>query len=156
VSTDRKPTAKVLFRVESPDGSVDLETLWAHELGGDQYELANSPFYAYSVSWEDIVDAPLDRDEGLATFKRVLRKSGNRTVRVQFEAAVEKGNASDAVLQSLVALGCSYEGSNRRLISINLPPGVELESIRQYLIETGVLWEHADPTYDELFPDAPD
>jgi hypothetical protein len=144
------PMAKVLFRVAEEDGSANVETLWATALGGDEYQLDNSPFYAYSVSWQDVVHAPLDVTEGFPTFQRVLRKSGNRTVRVILEEPANSGNKADEVLQGLVALGCDYEGANRVYISVNIPASVELDRIRSYLVELGVQWEHADPTYDEL------
>jgi len=146
------PNAKVLFRVPEDDGSAQAETLWATSLGGDQYKLDNSPFYAYSVSWEDIVYAPYDPSEERPRFQRVVKKSGNRTVRVMFDPPVESGNPSDQMLQGLVALGCSYEGANRGYMSINIPPEVELQHVREYLIAKEAKWEHADPSYSELFP----
>ena len=144
------PDSKVLFRVMDTDGSDYVETLWAFHLADDNYQLANSPFYAYSVSWEDIIVAPFNTDEGFPTFQRVASKSGNRTVRVFFESA---GNESETILQGLVHLGCSYEGANEKYFSINIPPGIDLESIRTYLIDQHATWEHADPSYTELFPD---
>jgi hypothetical protein len=148
-----QPNAKVLFRVPNEDGSAEVETLWATHLGADNYKLDNSPFYAYGVSWEDIVSAPFSSDEGHPTFERVVSKSGNRTVRVMFETAVETGNESDRLLQGLVALGCSYEGANRKYVSVNVPPGIELDVVRNYLTEHKATWEHADPTYAALFPE---
>jgi Domain of unknown function (DUF4265) len=147
-----EPTAKVLFRVPNDDGTADVETLWAVPLGDDKYQLDNSPFYAYSVSWRDIVYAPIDSDEGRATFRHVEAKSGNRTVRVALEEPAERGNESQRLLDGLLSLGCTYEGANRRLISVNVPANVELSRVRDYLIEAEANWEHADPTYDELFP----
>jgi len=97
------PTAKVLFRVPDGDGGTNVETLWAVPLGEDRYELANSPFYAYDVSWEDIVFAPFNEEEAIPTFSSVVRRSGNRTVRVIFEVPASSGNASDVVIQGLVA-----------------------------------------------------
>ena len=70
-----------------------------------------------------------------------------------FDPPVQEGNEFDVVLQGLVSLGCTYEGANRGYMSIDLPPGVQLEKVRQYLIEQGAQWEHADPTHAELFPD---
>src|SRR5438128_3554168 len=99
-----QPTAKVLFRVPNEDGSAQVETLWATDLGNDQYKLDNSPFYAYSVSWQDVVFAPFDQDEEFPTFQRVISKSGNRTVRVILDPPVEPGNSSDLLLQGLVSL----------------------------------------------------
>jgi len=96
-----RPNAKVLFRVPRDDGTAEVETLWATELGNDEYKIDNSPFYAYSVSWQDIVYAPFDPIEERPTFQRVVRKSGNRTVRVIFEPAVEAGNSSDQCFRDL-------------------------------------------------------
>lgn len=146
------PTAKVLFRVASTDGDATVETLWAIPLGNDRYKLDNSPFYAYGVSWQDIIFAPYDKQEGFPTFQYVVEASGNRTVRVFFDPPVVPGNSSDRVLQGLVTLGCSYEGANRKYISVNIPPAVEMHQVRSYLIEQEAQWEHADPTYDSLFP----
>ena len=123
------PDSKVLFRVPKEGGSHQVETLWATALGNDEYKLDNSPFYAYSVSWEDIVYAPFDATEGLATFASVVRKSGHRTIRVIFNPTVQNGNQSDLVLQGLVSLGCTYEGANRSCMSIDLPPAVQMEKV---------------------------
>ena len=100
------PLAKVLFRVPDEDGGASVETLWATPLGNDLYKLDNSPFYAYGVSWEDTVFAPIDPQDGLPAFHSIVKKSGNRTVRVIFDPPVSSGNASDHVLQGLLALGC--------------------------------------------------
>ena len=146
------PDSKVLFRVPADDGSAQVETLWATSLGNDQYRLENSPFYAYSVSWKDVVFAPFDPAEDRATFRQVVKKSGNRTVRLIFDPPVQDGNESDQVLQGLLDLGCSYEGANSGYMSINIPPAVDLSVVRQYLVVKRAQWEHADPTYAELFP----
>lgn len=148
-----QPNAKVLFRVPNEDGSAEVETLWATNLGGDEYRLANSPFWAYGASWEDVVSAPFSVDEGFPTFRSVVRKSGNRTVRVIFDPPIESGSESESMLQGLVAIGCGYEGMNNKYVSVNIPPSVPLDSVRNYLIENNATWEHADPTYASLFPE---
>ena len=148
-----QPDAKVLFRVPNEDGGADVETLWATSLGSDHYRLDNSPFYAFGVSWLDVVAAPFDPDAGFPTFQRVVSKSGYRTVRVAFSTRIEAGNETDRLLRGLVALGCGYEGANGKYFSVNVPPGVELDLVRTYLIEHSATWEHADPTYAALFPE---
>jgi Domain of unknown function (DUF4265) len=144
------PNAKVLFRVTEPDGSANVETLWAYDLGGDRYRLDNSPFYAYGVSAEDTVLAPRDDVEGIPTFRSVVSKSGNRTVRIIFDPPVASGNESDSVLQGLIALGCDFEGANPRYVVVNVPPRVDLVAVVSYLVGREANWEHADPTYDEF------
>jgi len=148
-----QPNAKVLFRVPVEDGSAHVETLWATAVGDDTYKLDNSPFYAYGVSWEDVVFAPFKAEEGFPTFERVVSKSGNRTVRVILETTIQPGNESDRLMQGLSALGCSYEGANGRYISVNIPPDADIDVVRKYLIDHDATWEHADPTYDALFPE---
>lgn len=153
MTDDAAPTAKVLFRVIGEDGDdVNVETLWAFDLGQDRYRLDNTPFYAYSVSAGDVVLAPMNSDEQRPTFVSVLQKSGNRTVRVVFDLAAESGNETDKHLKALVAMGCDYEGTNRRYIAINIPPGVHLDAVRDYLVANELNWEHADPSYEELHP----
>ena len=145
--------SKVLFRIQEADGSANVETLWATPLGEDRYQLDNSPFYAYSVSWKDIVYAPFDQQEQFPTFQRVLSKSGHRTIRIIFEKATAGIGESDGVLEQLVALGCSYEGATKAYVCVDIPPGVELDNVRQFMIQHSLKFEHADPTYEELFPD---
>jgi hypothetical protein len=144
-----EPSAKVRFVVANEKGSSEVETLWAVNLGADNYKLDNSPFYAYSVSWKDIVYAPLDEPNGMPAFKSVVSKSGNRTIRIISEAAAEPGNASQQLLDNLVSRGCSYEGTNRSYIAVNIPPPVDLAGIVEFLNQSDVQWEHADPTYEE-------
>jgi hypothetical protein len=145
-----EPRHKVVFRVAQSDGSVDVETLWAFKVADDIYRLDNTPFYAYAVSWQDEVLAPADQDDGRPTFQRVVRKSGNRTVRVLFKPPVAPGNEGDKALRALVGLGCTYEGASRSYITLNVPAEVDLDIVRQRLIEMGLELEHADPTYEDL------
>ena len=144
------PTAKVLFRVPYEDGSVEIETLWAHDLGGDRYRLDNSPFYAYGVSWQDIVHAPFDPQEGFPTFQSVLEKSGNRTIRIVFDDSSVEIGESKSVLDGVSALGCDYEGATKTYLSINIPPAVDLDVVVDFLMRESATWEHADPTYEEF------
>jgi len=134
------PTAKIALR--GPDGEV--EALWAFDLGGGRYRLDNTPWYAYGISWQDVVEARLDQDGQLQLVK-VVSKSGNRTVRIRAEEPF-----TDDWLEKIVSLGASYEGANRRYIGINVPQDVNLDVITSFLVAEGVEWEHADPTYEGM------
>lgn len=142
----------MVFHVPNEDGSFEVETLWSYDLGDDRYKIDNLPFFAYSVSLNDIVYAPVDPEDGRPTFQRVLTKSGNRTVRVFFDPPIEPGNSSDEVLKGLISLGCSQERANSKYVVINVPPTVDLGSVGDFLVKCDAQWEHADPTYDELYP----
>jgi hypothetical protein len=145
------PTAKILFRVPNENDADDVETLWATHIEGDNYRVENSPFYAYGVSWKDIVLAPYNENESFPTFKSVISKSGNKTIRLFFEVPVEEGNQSSLVLKNILELGCDYEGANKKYICVNIPPNIELQSVCNFLTQQKVTWEHADPTYESLY-----
>lgn len=144
---------KVVFRVDAEDGSVNVETPWATRVGDDEYRLENSLFFAYGVSWQDVVLAPFSLEEERPTFVSVVKKSGHRTIRAIFDPPVAAGNASDIVLSDIVGMGCSYEGANFAYICIDIPPDADFAAVREFLIEKSIDFEHADPTYDELFPE---
>ena len=147
----KKEMVKIEFRVQDGEG-VNVETPWAKRIGKSKFQLDNSPFYAYDVSWEDIIEAVPD-EEGVLVFKKVIQKSGNRSVRVIFDPPIDKSEESKKILDGLVDMGCSYEGANPGYICVNIPRGIELMEVRGYLIEQNVEWEHADPSYETLYPD---
>lgn len=138
---------KVLLR--APHGEV--ETLWATPVGEASYRLENSPFYAYRVSWLDVVEARPDAT-GFLAFERIVRKSGHRTVRLILVPGTDEAPGQQQVLDAVTALGCSWEGFNPRYYSIDVPPGVDLQAVADYLTRSNQQWEYADPTYDDLFP----
>lgn len=135
--------------LHAPGG--EFETMWATPVGDHRYRLENSPFYAYQVSWLDVVEALPDSD-GLPVFKRMIAKSGHRTVRLIINPGVDEAPARRQVLDHLVTLGCSWEGYNPRYFSIDVPAEVDLAAVAAFLTERGELWEYADPKFDDLFP----
>jgi hypothetical protein len=139
------PTAKIALR--GPDG--EIETLWASDLGCGHYRLDNTPWYAYGISWQDVVEARPD-EQGQLQFVKVVSKSGNRTVRITSEQPF-----TDEWLEKVASLGATYEGANRRYIGINVPQELGLEVVTSFLIDEGVEWEYADPTYEEVHGPGP-
>jgi hypothetical protein len=138
---------KIRFRGPHPS---DIETLWAEPEHDDLYRLDNSPFFAYGVSWEDIVVAEFGEDQHLE-FVRCARKSGNRTVRVIFQDYRSEDPPAHAVLSDLRELRCSYEVMQPRMISVNVPPTADLDRVTDFLSQQpGLQWEYADPTYQEV------
>jgi hypothetical protein len=67
----RRPHGLVKILVRGPDGEV--ETPWARALGEDLYELDNTPWYAYGLSWRDVVVARRTAAEAFPEFVRVAR-----------------------------------------------------------------------------------
>jgi hypothetical protein len=140
------PKAKVLFC----DGQGNDETLWAFYLGNDTYRLDNSPFFAYGVSYQDEVMAKPKKEGDIPQFIKIAKKSGNRTIRISVDPKSNLDGVDEKVLTELINLGCSYEGANKKYLSINIPKEVKLESITNYLIKEKQLWEYADPAYEEV------
>jgi hypothetical protein len=135
-----------MVKIAFSDAEGNVETLWAADLGDGRYRLDSSPWYHYGVSWKDVVTAEPAAD-GLLCFAQVLEKSGHRTVRVLFEDPTESKNP---ILSGLLNLGCTFEGAHSKLFAIDIPPNVELATVRAFLIENDAQWEHADPKYSEL------
>ncbi len=134
------PTAKIALRGD--DG--EIETLWAYDLGNGRYKLDNTPWYAYGISWHDIVEAVPD-EAGLLRFTKVVAKSGNRTVRILSDEPF-----TDEWLSKLRAVGVSYEGATRRYLGVNIPPSTDLDAVTAFLIAEGIEWEYVDPSYEEV------
>lgn len=139
--------SKVLFQIEEDKA----ESLWAISLGQNLYRLENSPWWAHGVSWKDIIEAVPDEADGLPVFRRVVEKSGNRTLRLLLDPPAAQFPNSRGILDKVVELGCSYEGSNRKFSAINIPATIELRRICDFLTESDNQWEHADPAYEELY-----
>ena len=146
MAPDDRPRVKIGLR----DNDGDVETPWATHLGGRLYRLDNVPFFAYGVSADDVVEAVPDQD-GLPMVNRVVQKSGNRTVRVWLPETTDTDPAP-TLLAELARLGCTYEGAYNKLICINVPPAVPLDSVADLLVRLDVEWEYADPPYEDLFP----
>jgi Domain of unknown function (DUF4265) len=143
----QKDLVKIRFRDQQTDNT---ETLWATPVGGDRYRLENSPFFAYGVSWQDVVEARAGED-GVLDYVRRIEKSGNRTIRVIFPDYKINDHQGAGVLAALRDLGCTYEGMQPRLVSINIPPKVNLKSVTDFLNgRSGLQWEYGDPTYAEV------
>ncbi len=75
---------KILYVI--PDGEEDAgsgESLWAFSLGDQLYELQNIPVYAEHLNVGDVVlcDEP---NNSIPIIREVVKRSGNRTLRVIF------------------------------------------------------------------------
>lgn len=137
---------KVVFK--APGG--DIETMWTTPLGGGRYRLENFPFFMYGLSYHDVVYARRGRD-GRPVFRRIVQKSGNRTVRVAFDEGFFDSAEGERFRNRVEEYGSSFEGATKRFIAISIPPEVEIEILSEWLEREGFHWEYADPTYEALF-----
>lgn len=155
MTIDRNALADQGFvKIEMRDSDGFVETAWAQRThpNRDEFRLDNNPFYAYGVSADDIVEGePIA--PGMYRLVRVVRPSGNRSIRVAFETFKADAPEAEPILAGIKSLGCDYEGMFGRVIAVNVPPNVDLGRVADFLTETGIRWEYANPTYSELFGD---
>ncbi len=113
------------------------ESMWAAELGGDLYGLRNIPFYAYDLNVGDVVRAIPESPDVKPENQEVVRRSGNRTLRVWFKKeAVAAGRALE-LLQSLKNEHVSFESATEYFFALDLGPEADTTQVREVLDE----WE---------------
>ncbi len=139
---------KVRLRLRDNHGREEF--LSVTPLGEDLYRLEESPAFAYSISLHDVVRAIASSEGGL-DFAGVAERSGNRTMRVMFSRFSINSKQARPILKRLKRLGCRYESSQANVLSVTLPPAVILDEVAEYLRSLGLWWEHADPTFEDLY-----
>ncbi len=136
-----------LDRDPGVDGPQD-EWLWAEPLGADRYRVESSPFFAYGLSHGDVVRA--EPDEPMPRLVAVERKGGHRTLRLALDDPWDIDRREvEEYLDGLLELGCTYEAMPPRIVALDVPPEIDVESVvarLQARVEDGMLvWEWADP-----------
>jgi len=102
------------------------ETIWAEMLGDNLYKLKNSPFFADSISYDDVVFAvETENNDGLL-FKSVRQRSTNSTYRIMLAGDTTRDEFNEMV-QPLVNIGCTYSGYKDYQFALNVPATVEIE-----------------------------
>lgn len=137
---ERATHAKVLFYVEQPDGTFEVESLWAVP-EGEGYRLDNIPFFARGLALGDLVAATKQAD-GSLRFANLLLASGHSTVRLLFAAPAEVQPTRD----QLSAMGCDSERWNADLIAVDVPREVPYGDVRAFLElgERGGIFEYEE------------
>lgn len=108
------------------------ESFWAKSLGDDLYEIQNVPFCAYGLNCGDIVKAVADEPDHKPEIREVIKRSGNQTLRVSFKI---ESNQQGPYVEAIEAIGAWVERANSTFIAINIPPGIDLASVLEYLDE---------------------
>jgi hypothetical protein len=137
----KEPFVKIQFY--NPD--VGTENLWATPLTRKRYRLESIPFFVYGVSMHDIVTASPD-DDGVLQFGKVLESSGNRTLRARSDDLKKSPRFRKKTVADLTRLGSNVEELRSRLLGINVPPTVDLQTVKDYLTnDARVSWEYGNP-----------
>jgi hypothetical protein len=135
------------------------ESIWAKPLGKDEYELRNSPFYAYGLNWGDIVLAISAEPDLKPLVRKVVRPSGNRTLRVFFGDNLSRESQNE-YLDGLKDLGLSYERATGHLVALDVEANGDYDAICDELWKLekeGVLqYETCEARAEGRFDDGPE
>ncbi len=129
------------FRAEEQESGFPSETLWAKPLSDDRYQLENIPVFIEELNLHDVVKCRKEPGE-LHVIVEVVRRSGNRTLRVEFR---EETSANDAanLIWALREKQIFYEKAGSRRYMFNIEPSADYKAIRELLKskeEAGWLW----------------
>jgi hypothetical protein len=124
-----KKQCKLLFEVEYDENEVIKETVWATNLGKNEYCVDNIPFYIKSVALGDIFSATIKDD--FLYGDDLIKPSGNSTIRILFDD-VSLVQITRDILEK--TYNCTSELSNlANLIAINIPLNEDYGVIKKYL-----------------------
>jgi hypothetical protein len=140
---DEPSHVKITFSTEDA-----VETMWAIHREDGTYEIDNSPFEAYGISYRDVVAAHVE--DGMLVFNYVIRRGGHSTYRVKLYPGAEHDQFIKYWPQ-LALLGCTYEGAGgaRRLYSIDVPTHAAVGAVYAHLqsVEGNGAWEFEEAHY---------
>jgi len=143
-------TAEPVSATMALAGPPKMENIWVRKLRGPRYENLTVPFFAYNLSLGDIVECRPDED-GIGLFiEKVLKKSGNRTVRVGFVGEGYLDHPEGVKLRKYLRKhGLRYEIFKPALLAINVPPDFDYDALAARLNavpkDAGMEWEDGDP-----------
>lgn len=123
---------KIVFDLDVVDDypPVSAERMWAEALPNGTFRVRNIPFYSHEVCLHDEVSVTRSA-EGLLHFEAMVKPSGNSTVRVIFFAAGY--DSMSAVLETLTAMGCTWEGLKAHFFTLNIGSNVSLDAVFEVL-----------------------
>ncbi|MEM1249674.1 MAG: DUF4265 domain-containing protein [Acidobacteriota bacterium] len=129
------------------DGGV--ERLCAEPVRGwpssGQLRILNAPFFAYGVSWGDVVSVGARDEAGSFPFLEVVRHSGHSTYRIFSELDAEESRLREA-WAPLERQGCTFEAAGpslQGLLAVDVPSEVDIFTVER-LLRAGSrtrLWE---------------
>lgn len=119
--------------------NADAEWVWAEPRDDGNYTIANVPFLAMGLSYNDVVEAELN--DGALIFKGVVQHCGHSTYRI-YASAGRSNPAVCALLDRIHRMNCDIEPATEKLLAIDVLPGADIHSIYAVLSdaeEAGVI-----------------
>jgi len=122
---------KVILNVSDDTFGITGERVWAKPLGGDLYEIRNTPWHTCDVNWGDVVRAVAAHDKEWPRLIEVVERSGHRTMHILFYKETEETYRSE-VLNRLKDWKANYENADGMLYAIDIQPGGDMEGLCAY------------------------
>lgn len=139
METGAPELTRVTFALDEPNAWHDhaTETMWAEKVDDDHYRLRNVPFYAYGISFNDVVAATGGPD-GLG-FKQVVERGGHSTYRIFLEedVTIDSGRFREH-WNPIEEAGANYERGTEMLLAVDVPPSADINRVYD-LLEAGEL-----------------
>ena len=134
-ASDEENLAKIVVRL-APDAPSEAESRWAESLGNDLYQIRNSPWFAFGLHVHDVVRALPDSPGELPRIREVVTRSGHKTLRVLFDAAVDEA-ARKEMLEELHRWQCFHENADGTLYALDVQPEGDYDAVFDQLAQ----WE---------------
>ena len=149
MADDHQAPNLVKIRYVIPKGKKHAgqgENLWAYSVGDHLYKLQNIPFFAEHLNVADIVFCD-ESDDSLPVINRLIKWSGNRTLRVAFTDESPDDKCVD-IIWELTKQNISYEVAAYKGYVFNVKPENDYDWARNFLLEKereGLLWLYEQP-----------
>jgi hypothetical protein len=128
---------KVRFALDQDEDGwppVKSEGLWAVPLGGDQFRIDNTPWFARGISADDVVEAMAGSDGVLWATQR-LESGGRQTIRVMALLDGSLSGDPEVVRAQFTPLGVTGEiAQHYRMVALDVPPGIALAPVKSLLV----------------------
>jgi len=130
---DHDGTLLVKVLIEYVDNGVERsERVWARPLSGEQFEIRNSPWFAYRLNWGDVVRCVEVSPEEVPRVLEVVKRGGHRTLRIMFNDAIEPTGQED-VIEELNSRQASVERFGPRFLAVDVPPAAGYDDVFAFL-----------------------
>lgn len=116
--------------------------MWAEPLGRGRYRIRNVPFYAYGISFGDVVRAAGHGADELL-MERVEDRSGHSTYRIFVEEEFTPESPEFGQFwQPVEQTGANYERGSDMLLAVDVPPSSNIDRVFQLLTagESAGVW----------------
>jgi hypothetical protein len=126
---------KIFFRFYSDILDEEMEeTVWAEvfEKEYGYYKIDNTPFYIPKIATGDIIWAEYNETEGVLTYRKTIRPSGNSTIHA---IILDEEYDIEAIRDIFEIIGCKSEKFNDKYFALDVPANVDYFPIKRKLDE---------------------